>query len=68
MKQLKEECAIGYFRSIALSNNFIHNRMKEIRNGRPLCGCGGCHECYYVYLFQKINDTFTREDAKDTAS
>ena len=39
--------------------------MKEIKNGRPLCGCGGCHECYYVYLSEKINDTFTEKEVKD---
>lgn len=56
MKQLKEENMIGYFRSIALSNNSICNRMKEIKNGRPPCGCGGCHECYYLYLIDKMQE------------
>jgi len=54
MKQLKEEHMVGYFRSIALTNNFIRDRMKEVKKGRPLCGCGACHECYYVYLLDKL--------------
>tara|TARA_R110002020_G_scaffold453172_1_gene667885 strand:+ start:236 stop:436 length:201 start_codon:yes stop_codon:yes gene_type:complete len=59
MKQLKEENMTGYFKSIALSSSFIFNRVKEIKNGRPPCGCGGCHECYYMYLLKKIGDNFT---------
>ena len=54
MKQLKEERMVSYFRSIALTNDFILKRMKEIKKGRPLCGCGACHECYYVYLLDKL--------------
>ena len=65
MKQLKEENTAGYFRFIALTNDFVRNRMKEIRDGRHLCGCGACHECYYVYLSEKINDTFTEKEVKD---
>jgi len=58
MKQLKEEHIVSYFRSIALTNGFILKRTKEIKNGRPLCGCGACHECYYVYLIGVLSRSY----------
>jgi len=61
MKQLKKENAVGYFRSIALTNDFIRSRMKEIKNGRPLCGCGACHECYYVYLIETLSESYGKK-------
>jgi len=61
MKQLKKENLVGYFRSIALANDFILNRMKEIKNGRPLCGCGACHECYYVYLIDNLPKSYGKQ-------
>jgi hypothetical protein len=61
MKQLKEELIVGYFKSIALSNNFILKRTQEIKGGRPLCGCGGCHECYYVYLVDNLSRGYGKQ-------
>ena len=61
MKQLKEERIVSYFRSIALTNDFILKRMKEIKKGRPLCGCGACHECYYVYLTDKLSKSYGKQ-------
>jgi hypothetical protein len=61
MKQLKEERIVSYFRSIALTNDFILKRMKEIKNGRPLCGCGACHECYYVYLMDRLSENYEKQ-------
>ena len=61
MKQLKEEHIVSYFRSIALSNNFILKRMKAIKGGRPLCGCGACHECYYVYLTDNLSKSYGKQ-------
>ena len=61
MKQLKKDRMIGYFRSIALNNDFIRSRMKEVKNGRPLCGCGACHECYYVYMIDNLSKSHEQQ-------
>ena len=61
MNQLKEERMVSYFKSIALSNDFIRNRMKEVRKGKPLCGCGGCHECYYVYMIEHLSKDYGKQ-------
>jgi len=61
MKQLKEELIVSYFRSIALSNNFILKRTQEIKGGRPFCECGACHECYYVYLIDSLSKSYGKE-------